>query len=270
MEELIERMQDNLFLIYMVIFSISVFAYIVTEKMSFLAMFLCFCMTLLTINKEAFLVYGFIFFVLGILSFISMLDVDMWIEMSFIRMSMEQKLLRSFYVLLLIYPVYKILTLYSFFKKFSINIGAVIIYVLFGVFLIMFFIIVPRYMLVITSRIFARKKITSFVVSKAHRHVTFYGMIQSKALVKDGHRDFIFEVSNRAYKILKRREYLNVEMVIGTFGCIYIKNNFLGKERLKTLKKDLPRFFSAFFVIGVLAVVFIFLCYIFKNYAWVG
>ena len=89
MEEVIERIQDEIFLIFMILFMISTFSYIITEKLSFISMFLCFTVSLLVINKEVYLIYALIFFILGIISLITMLDVDMWIEMDMKNMNLS-------------------------------------------------------------------------------------------------------------------------------------------------------------------------------------
>ena len=62
MEEIIERIQDEIFLIFMLLLSFSVFMYIITEKLSFVSMFLCMTVSLAAVNKEAYLLDALGFF----------------------------------------------------------------------------------------------------------------------------------------------------------------------------------------------------------------
>ena len=270
MEEVIERIQDEIFLIFMILFMISTFSYIITEKLSFISMFLCFTVSLLVINKEVYLIYALIFFILGIISLITMLDVDMWIEMDMKNMNLSQRIIRTVLALILLIPLSQIMYSYSFVNKFKLDFRSVLFCFISLVFVCLVIVIVPRYMLVFISRIKSRKKRTSFVILKAVRYRLAYGMIQSKLYVKDGIREYKFEVSNRAYKMLRKKSYVNIEMSEGHFGTYYVKNNFLGKERLRTLKEDLAKFFVTFIVLAVFITAFIILCHIVNNYTWAG
>ena len=71
-------------------------------------------------------------------------------------------------------------------------------------------------------------------------------------------------------KMLRNKTYVKIQMQEGLFGTHYVKNNFLGKDRLKTLKEDIPRFLTALAAIIILMLLFIAFCYIINNYAWVG
>ena len=270
MEEIIERVQDEIFLIFMLLLSFSVFMYIITEKLSFISMFLCMTVSLAAINKEAYILYAVVFFILGIISLIIMLDIDMWIEMGIMEMNLRQKIIRTVCMAVIAVPLFQILYTYSFFNNFSLNPRSLFLCFVAGVFTILVLAIVPRYMLVFLSRIKSNKKITSFFIIKAVRYRMFHGMIQSKLYVRDGIGEYKFEVSNRAYKMLKKKTYVKIHMQEGLFGTYYVKNNFLGRDRLKTLKEDFPRFITAFGVIIVLMVLFIIFCHIINNYAWVG
>jgi hypothetical protein len=270
MEEIIERIQDEIFLIFMLLSSFSVFMYIITEKLSFISMFLCMTVSLAAINKDSHILYALIFFILGIISLVIMLDIDMWIEMEIMEMNLQQKIIRAVCTVLIAVPLFQILYTYSFIRNFTLNPKAVLLCAVTGIFAVMVLVLVPRYMLVFISRIKSNKKITSFFIIKAIRYRMFHGMIQSKLYVRDGVREYKFEVSNRAYKMLKNKTYVKIQLQEGLFGTHYVKNNFLGKERLKTLKQDLPRFFTAFVIIMVLMISLIILCHVIKNYAWVG
>ena len=83
-------------------------------------------------------------------------------------------------------------------------------------------------------------------------------------------REYKFEVSNRAYKMLRNKTYVKIQMQEGFFGTHYVKNNFLGRDRLRTLKEDIPRFLTAFVAIIILMGLFIAFCHVINNYAWVG
>lgn len=270
MEEIIERIQDEIFLIFMLLLSFSVFMYIITEKLSFISMFLCMTVSLAAIHKEAYLLYGLGFFVLGIISFVIMLDIDMWIEMGIMEMNLRQKIIRIICMAVIAFPLFKILYTYSFLRNFRLNPRSVILCVVTGIFAILVLGIVPRYMLVFLSRLKPGKKITSFFIMKAMRYRMFHGMIQSKLYVRDGVGEYKFEVSNRAYKMLKNKTYVKIQMQEGLFGTYYVKNNFLGRDRLRTLKEDIPRFLAALAAIVILMVLFIGFCYLVSNYAWVG
>ncbi len=270
MEEIIERVQDEIFLIFMLLLSFSVFMYIITEKLSFISMFLCMTVSLAAINKETHILYALVFFILGIISLIIMLDIDMWIEMGIMEMNLRQKIIRMLCMAIIAVPLFQILYTYSFFNNFSLNPRSLFLCFVTGVFAILVLAVVPRYMLVFLSRIKSNKKITSFFIIKAVRYRMFHGMIQSKLYVRDGVGEYKFEVSNRAYRMLKKKTYVKIHMQEGLFGTYYVKNNFLGKDRLKTLKEDFPRFLTAFGVIIVLMILFIIFCHIVNNYAWVG
>ncbi len=270
MEEVIERIQDEIFLIFMILFMISVFSYIITEKLSFISMFLCLTVSLLAINKETHLIYAFLFFILGIISLITMLDIDMWMEMNMRNMNPVQRIIRVVFAILLLVPLLQIISSYSFINNFKLNFRSISFCFASLILIYLVITIVPRYILVFISRLKSKKKITSFVVLKAIRYKLIYGMIQSKLYVKDGIREYNFEVSNRAYKMLRKKSYVNIEIVEGNFGTYYVKNNFLGKERLRTLKEDLPRFFAAFAIIATSTIIFMLFWHIIHNYAWAG
>ena len=270
MEEIIERIQDEIFLIFMLLSSFSVFMYIITEKLSFISMFLCMTVSLAAINKEAYLLYALGFFLLGVISFIVMLDIDMWIETGIMEMNLRQKIIRIICMAAIAVPLFKILYTYSFIKSFTLNPRSVILCIITGVFTILVLGIVPRYMLIFLSRLKPNKKVTSFFIMKAMRYRMFHGMVQSKLYVRDGVGEYKFEVSNRAYKMLKNKTYVKIQMQEGFFGTYYVKNNFLGRDRLRTLKKDIPRFLTAFAVIIVLMGLSIAFCHVINNYAWVG
>ena len=270
MEEIIERIQDEIFLIFMLLLSFSVFMYIITEKLSFISMFLCMTVSLAAVNKESYLLYGLGFFVLGLISLIIMLDIDMWIEMGIMEMNLRQKIIRILCMLVIAVPLLKILRTYSFIRSFALNPRSVILCIVTGAFVILVLGVVPRYMLVFLSRLKPGKKITSFFIMKAMRYRMFHGMIQSKLYVRDGVGEYKFEVSNRAYKMLRNKTYVKIQMQEGFFGTHYVKNNFLGRDRLKTLKEDIPRFVMALIVITVLLILSIAFCHVINNYAWVG
>ncbi|MCP1222998.1 hypothetical protein [Sebaldella sp. S0638] len=270
MEEIIERIQDEIFLIFMLLLSFSVFMYIITEKLSFISMFLCMTVSLAAVNKESYLLYGLGFFVLGLISLIIMLDIDMWIEMGIMEMNLRQKIIRILCLLVIAVPLLKILRTYSFIRNFTLNPRSVILCIVTGAFVILVLGVVPRYMLVFLSRLKPGKKITSFFIMKAMRYRMFHGMIQSKLYVRDGVGEYKFEVSNRAYKMLRNKTYVKIQMQEGFFGTHYVKNNFLGRDRLKTLKEDIPRFVMALIVITVLLLLSIAFCHVINNYAWVG
>lgn len=270
MEEIIERIQDEIFLIFMLISTFSLFLYIITEKLSFISSFLSLTISLIAINKDIFIVYTFLFIIIGIISFISMLDIDMWMEMEMSNMNKVQKIIRLIITLIVIIPVIQILYNYSFFQNFKLNFRSVFLSFASLVFIILSAVIIPRYILVFISRIKSHKKITSFFIIKALRYRLFYGMTQSKLQIRDGVNEYMFEVSNRAYKILRKKTYVKIQMLEGHFGCYYVKNNFLGKDRLKTLKEDLPRFLRIFMLIIALGILFVLFCHIVANYAWIG
>ena len=270
MEEIIERIQDEIFLIFMLLLSFSVFMYIITEKLSFVSMFLCMTVSLAAVNKEAYLLDALGFFLLGIISFVIMLDIDMWIEMGIMEMNLRQKIVRMICMAVLAVPLFRILHTYSFINNFTLNPRSVILCFITGVFAILVLGIVPRYMLVFLSRLKPNKKITSFFIIKAMRYRMFHGMIQSKLYVRDGVGEYKFEVSNRAYKMLRNKTYVKIQMQEGLFGAYYVKNNFLGRDRLRTLKEDIPRFLTAFAVIIILMGLSIAFCHVINNYAWVG
>lgn len=270
MEEIIERIQDGIFLIFMLISAFSVFLYIITEKLSFISTFLCLTISLIAINKDIFIVYTFLFIIMGIISFISMLDIDMWMEMGMSNMNRVQKLIRLIISLIVVIPLIQILYNYSFFQNFKLNLRSVSLLLASLILILLSVVIIPRYILVFISRIKSHKKITSFFIIKTLKYRLFYGMTQSKLQVRDGINEYMFEVSNRAYKILRNKTYVKIQMVEGNFGCYYVKNNFLGKDRLKTLKEDLPRFLASFLLIIVLTILFMLFCHIIINYAWIG
>ena len=270
MEEIIERIQDEIFLIFMLLLSFSVFMYIITEKLSFISMFLCMNVSLAAINKEAYLLYALVFFLLGVVSFVVMLDIDMWIETGIMEMNLRQKIIRIMCMAVIAVPLFKILYTYSFIKNFRLNPRSVILCVVTGVFAILVLGIVPRYMLIFLSRLKSNKKVTSFFIMKAMRYRMFHGMVQSKLYVRDGVGEYKFEVSNRAYKMLRNKTYVKIQMQEGLFGTYYVKNNFLGRDRLRTLKEDIPRFLAAFAVIIILMGLSIAFCHVINNYAWVG
>ncbi len=270
MEEIIERIQDEIFLIFMLLLSFSVFMYIITEKLSFVSMFLCMTVSLAAVNKEMYLLDAVGFFLLGIISFVIMLDIDMWIEMGIMEMNLRQKIIRMICMGVLAVSLFRILHIYSFINNFTLNPRSVILCFVTGVFVILVLGIVPRYMLVFLSRLKPNKKITSFFIIKAMRYRMFHGMIQSKLYVRDGVGEYKFEVSNRAYKMLRNKTYVKIQMQEGLFGTYYVKNNFLGRDRLRTLKEDIPRFLTAFAVIIILMGLSIAFCHVINNYAWVG
>ena len=158
MEEVIERIQDEIFLIFMILFMISTFSYIITEKLSFISMFLCFTVSLLVINKEVYLIYALIFFILGIISLITMLDVDMWIEMDMKNMNLSQQIITTVLALILLIPLSQIMFSYSFVNKFKLDFRSVLFCFISLVFVCLLIVIVPRYMLVFISKIKSRKK----------------------------------------------------------------------------------------------------------------
>ena len=269
MEEIIERIQDEIFLIFMLLGSFSIFMYLVTEKLSFISSFLSLTVSLIAINKEVYKLYIIIFILISIISFIIMLDLDMWIEMKFFKMNNIQRIIRGFISIMIFIPILQIFSKYSFFRTFRWELKPILLSFLSIIFIILSLVIIPRYILIFISRLASHKKVTSFLIMKISRQRKL-GMTISELHVRDGINEYSFELSNRAYNILKEKTYVKIQMVRGHFGSNYVKNNFLGRDRLRTLKYDLPRFILTLAIVFLLTVLFIIFLHVVNNYAWIG